>query len=77
MPENGGVMKNYKICPHCGATLDLNRLCRACLLAEAKRLIAQLTDSQIAEIMQDVFKLDTEEQEGYQIAGMRTDSRKA
>lgn len=54
-------MENHQTCPHCGAALNQNGLCRACLEAEAERLLAQLTDSEIAEIMENVSKPDTRE----------------
>lgn len=56
-------MSADRTCPHCGDTQDPNRMCRSCLLAEARRLITRLPDDKIAEIMADVFKLDTSGQE--------------
>lgn len=56
-------MRDRDICPECGSTLNQNGLCRTCLLEEAKRLFAQLTDSEIAKIIMDVFDSDTMKEE--------------
>lgn len=53
-------MKDHKNCPHCGDTLDPNRMCRDCLLAEARRLIDQLSEDNVDAALEIVFKLDTE-----------------
>ena len=49
-------MAYYRTCPHCGANLDPGERCdcRPALEAEARHLLSQLSDSEIAEIMEEI-----------------------
>lgn len=51
-------MAYYHTCPHCGANLDTGERCdcRPALEAEAKRLLSQLSDAAIEEIMEEIKK---------------------
>ena len=51
-------MSLFKTCPHCGAHLDPGEGCDClpALRAEAKRLLARLTEDEVAEVMTAVMK---------------------
>lgn len=47
-------MAYYKVCPHCGAHLDLGEVCdcREALMEKAYDLLVKLSDEQLDRIMQ-------------------------